>query len=40
MGSPHELSKTDGIYAKLLAVQTARSNEERQKALAKFGIVS
>lgn len=39
-GSPRELSKGDGIYAKLLAVQTARSAEERQKALAKFGIVS
>ena len=39
-GSPKELAKKDGIYAKLLAVQTARSAEERQKALAKFGIVS
>ena len=39
-GSPAELARTDGIYAKLLAVQTARSSEERQKALAKFGIVS
>lgn len=39
-GSPSELSKKDGIYAKLLAVQTARSSEDRQKALAKFGIVS
>lgn len=38
-GSPSQLAKTDGIYAKLLAVQTARSAEERQKALAKFGIV-
>jgi ATP-binding cassette subfamily B protein len=39
-GSPKELAGSDGIYAKLLAVQTARSEEERQKALAKFGIVS
>ena len=39
MGSPKELAKQDGIYAQLLAVQTARSSEERQKALAKFGIV-
>jgi ATP-binding cassette subfamily B protein len=39
-GSPKELAKNDGIYAKLLAVQTARSSEERVKALAKFGIVS
>ena len=40
IGSPKELAKKDGIYAKLMAVQTARSSEERQKALAKFGIVS
>jgi len=39
MGTPKELSVQEGIYAKLLAVQTARSPEERQKALAKFGIV-
>lgn len=39
IGSPAELAKQDGIYAQLLAVQTARSSEERQKALAKFGIV-
>ena len=39
MGSPKELAAQDGIYAQLLAVQTARSSEERQKALAKFGIV-
>ncbi len=39
-GSPKELSKSNGIYARLLEVQTARSAEERQKALAKFGIVS
>lgn len=39
-GSPDELAKTDGIYAKLLQVQSARSPEERQKALAKFGIVA
>ncbi len=39
-GSPKELAKGSGIYARLLAVQTARSSEERQKALAKFGIVS
>jgi ATP-binding cassette subfamily B protein len=39
IGSPDELAKTDGIYAQLLRVQTARSAEERQEALAKFGIV-
>ncbi len=39
IGSPRELAKTDGIYAQLLRVQTARSAEERQEALAKFGIV-
>lgn len=39
IGSPNELAKTDGIYAQLLRVQTARSAEERQEALAKFGIV-
>ncbi len=40
IGSPKELSKTNGIYAQLLKVQTARSAEERQEALAKFGIVA
>jgi ATP-binding cassette subfamily B protein len=40
IGSPKELAKTDGIYAQLLQVQTARSAEERQEALAKFGIVA
>ncbi len=40
IGSPKELAKKDGIYAQLLQVQTARSAEERQEALAKFGIVS
>jgi len=39
IGSPKELAKTDGIYANLLQVQTARSAEERQEALQKFGIV-
>ena len=39
-GTPDELAKGDGIYAKLLQVQSARSPEERQKALAKFGIVA
>jgi ATP-binding cassette, subfamily B, bacterial len=39
IGSPKELAKSDGIYAQLLQVQTARSVEERQAALAKFGIV-
>jgi ATP-binding cassette subfamily B protein len=39
VGSPTELAKKDGIYAQLLRVQTARSAEERQEALAKFGIV-
>lgn len=38
-GTPKELAAQDGIYAKLLAVQTARSAEERTKALAKFGIL-
>ncbi len=38
-GTPEELAKTKGIYAQLLKVQTARSAEERQEALAKFGIV-
>ncbi len=38
-GTPKELASQDGIYAKLLAVQTARSAEERTKALAKFGIL-
>jgi ATP-binding cassette subfamily B protein len=40
IGSPKDLAKTDGIYAQLLRVQTARSAEDRQEALAKFGIVS
>lgn len=39
IGAPKTLAKNNGIYGKLLAVQTARSPEERQKALAKFGIV-
>jgi ATP-binding cassette subfamily B protein len=39
IGSPNKLAKSDGIYAQLLRVQTARSPEERQEALAKFGIV-
>jgi ATP-binding cassette subfamily B protein len=39
VGSPTQLAKTEGIYAKLLLVQTARSAEERQEALQKFGIV-
>lgn len=38
-GSPRQLAKTGGIYARLLQLQTARSPEERQAALAKFGIV-
>lgn len=38
-GTPNELSKGDGIYAKLLQVQSARSPEERKKALAKFDII-
>lgn len=38
-GSPKELAETDGIYAQLLRVQTARSAAEREKALEKFGIV-
>lgn len=38
-GSPKTLAKTGGIYSRLLDVQTARSKEERQKALGKFGIV-
>jgi ATP-binding cassette subfamily B protein len=40
VGPPATLAKADGIYAQLLRVQTARSNEERQEALAKFGIVA
>lgn len=40
IGSPTELSRSGGIYSRLLEVQTARSPEDRQKALAKFGIVS
>jgi ATP-binding cassette subfamily B protein len=40
MDSPAVLAKGNGIYAKLLALQTARSGEERKKALAKFGIVA
>jgi ATP-binding cassette subfamily B protein len=40
MGSPNELAESGGIYSRLLEVQTARSPEDRQKALAKFGIVS
>lgn len=39
-GSPAELAESTGIYSKLLALQTARSSEERQEALAKFGIVN
>lgn len=39
VGSPKNLAKTDGVYAKLLLVQTARSAEERFEALQKFGIV-
>lgn len=39
VGSPKELSESGGIYARLLEVQTARSPEERQEALAKFGII-
>jgi ATP-binding cassette subfamily B protein len=40
IGSPAQLAKSNGIYAKLLQVQTARSAEERQEALQKFGIVA
>ena len=39
IGSPKELATSDGIYSRLLKVQTARNAEERQEALAKFGIV-
>jgi ATP-binding cassette subfamily B protein len=39
IGSPAELAKTGGIYSNLLKVQTARSAEERQEALQRFGIV-
>ncbi len=38
-GTPRELAKKSGIYSKLLALQTATSVEERQKALSKFGII-
>jgi ATP-binding cassette, subfamily B, bacterial len=40
IGSPEVLSQSGGIYSKLLELQTARSAEDRLKALAKFGIVS
>lgn len=40
IGSPEVLAKSGGIYSRLLEVQTARSPEDRQKALAKFGIIS
>jgi ATP-binding cassette subfamily B protein len=40
MGSPRSLARAGGIYARLLQLQTARSAEERQEALAKFGIVA
>ncbi len=40
IGTPKELAESGGIYSQLLSVQTARSSEERQEALAKFGIVS
>ncbi len=39
VGSPKQLAKSGGIYSRLLEVQTARSKEERQRALDKFGIV-
>ncbi len=39
VGSPAKLAKSGGIYSRLLQVQSARSAEERQEALAKFGIV-
>lgn len=39
-GSPKALSKTAGLYAKLLAIQTARNESERNQALKKFGLVS
>lgn len=40
IGSPAELAKTQGIYAQLLEVQSARSADERKAALSKFGIVA
>lgn len=39
-GSPAKLAKTNGIYAQLLEVQSAKSPEARKKALARFGIVA
>ena len=40
IGSPTKLAKTKGIYAQLLAVQSAKSAEQRKQALNKFGIVA
>lgn len=39
IGSPKELASSGGIYSNLLKVQTARSAEEREEALKRFGIV-
>lgn len=39
IGTPEELTKSGGIYSRLLEVQTATSTEERKKVLAKYGIV-
>ncbi len=39
VGSPAELATSGGIYSNLLKVQTARSAEEREEALKRFGIV-
>ncbi|MEM6998163.1 MAG: ABC transporter ATP-binding protein, partial [Patescibacteria group bacterium] len=40
VGSPKELSKSGGVYSRLLEVQSAATAEERKQALAKYGIVS
>lgn len=40
VGSPKKLAKSDGIYSRLLEVQSATSPEQRKKALGKYGIVS
>lgn len=40
IGSPELLAKNNGVYSRLLKVQTARNAQERQEALEKFGIVS
>jgi ATP-binding cassette subfamily B protein len=38
VGSPHELAKTDGIYAQLLRLQTRKPTERTRKQLKEFEI--